>query len=72
MSLDMYYFDKNREFVTQTTSNMEEAIREAGFDFVNCTDEFLKEITEGAGNSYARALFEYLKVRRDLQQKDKS
>jgi len=50
---------------------MEEAIREAGFDFVNCTDEFLKEITEGAGNSYARALFEYLKVRRDLQQKDK-
>lgn len=71
MSLDMYYFDKNREFVTQTASSMEEAIEEAGFDFVNCTDEFLKEITEGAGNSYARALFEYLKIRRDLQ-KDKS
>ena len=71
MSLEMYYFDKNREFVTQTASIMEEAIREAGFDFVNCTDEFLKEITEGAGNSYARALFEYLKVRRELQ-KDKS
>lgn len=29
MSLDMYYFDKNREFVTQTASIMEEAIREA-------------------------------------------
>ncbi len=71
MSLEMYYFDKNREFVTQTASIMEEAIREAGFDFVNCTDEFLKEITEGAANSYARALFEYLKVRRELQ-KDKS
>ena len=70
MSLDMYYFDKNREFVTQTASIMEEAIREAGFDFVNCTDEFLQEITEGAGNSYARALFEYLKVRREFQ-KDK-
>jgi hypothetical protein len=50
---------------------MEEAIREAGFDFVNCTDEFLKEITEGAGNSYTRVLFAYLKIRRDLQ-KDKS
>lgn len=71
MSLEMYYFDQNREFVTQTASIMEEAIREAGFDFVDCTDEFLKEITEGAGNSYARALFEYLKVRRELQ-KDKS
>ncbi len=71
MSLDMFYFDKNREFVTQTASGMEKAIEEAGFDFVNCTDEFLKEITEGAGNSYARALFEYLKIRRDLQ-KDKS
>ena len=71
MSLDMYYFEKNKEFVTQTASGMEEAIKEAGFDFVNCTDEFLKEITEGAGNSYARALFEYLKIRRNLQ-KDKS
>ena len=70
MSLEMYYFDKNREFATQTASSLEEAIEEAGFDFVNCTDEFLKEITEGAGNSYARALFEYLKVRRELQ-KDK-
>ncbi len=68
MSLDMYYFDKNREFVTQTASIMEKAIREAGSDFVNCTDEFLKEITEAAGNSYARTLFEYLKIRRDLQQ----
>lgn len=66
MSLDMYYFDKNREFVTQTASSMEAAIKEAGLDFVNCTDEFLKEITEGAGNSYARALFEYLKIRRNL------
>ena len=63
----MYYFDKNREFVAQTASNMDEAIREAGFYFVNCTDEFLKEITETAGNSYARALFKYLKVRRELQ-----
>ena len=51
---------------------MEEAIREAGFDFVNCTDEFLKEITESAGNSYARVLFGYLKIRRNLQQNDKS
>ena len=67
MSLDMYYFDKNKEFVTQTASTMEETIREAGFDFVNCTDEFLKEITEGAGNSYARALYMCLKSRRDLQ-----
>ncbi len=72
MSLDMYYFDKNREFVMQTASNMEEAIEEAGFDFVNCTDEFLKEITEEVGHSYARALFEYLKLRRDLQQKNNS
>ncbi len=67
MSLDMYYFDKNKDFVTQTASTMEEAIREARFDFVNCTDEFLKEITEGAGNSYARAFYMYLKSRRDLQ-----
>ena len=67
MSLDMHYFEKNKEFVTKTASKMEEAIKEAGFDFTNCPDEFLKEIADGAGNSYARSLFEYLKIRRNLQ-----
>ena len=67
MSLDMYYFEKNKEFVTKMTSGMEEAIKEAGFDFTDCSGEFLKEVAEGAGNSFARSLFEYLKIRRDLQ-----
>jgi hypothetical protein len=70
MSLDMYYFEKNREFVTQTVSGMEQAIKEAGLDFVNCSDEFLKEVADGAGNSFARALFEYLKVRRNFQKNE--
>ena len=67
MSLDMYYFEKNKEFVTKMASGMEDAIKEAGFDFTDCSDEFLKEIADGAANSFARALFEYLKVRRNLQ-----
>ena len=56
MSLDMYCFDKNREFVTQTASSAEEATKETGIDFVYCTDEPLKEITEITGNSYTSVL----------------
>ena len=67
MSLDMYYFEKNKELVTKMASGMEDAIKEAGFDFTSCSDEFLKEIADGASNSLARSLFEYLKVRRNLQ-----
>ena len=37
-------------------SGMEDAIKVAGFDFINCSDEFLKEIADGAGNSFARSL----------------
>ena len=70
MSLDMHYFEKNRELINQTASSMEEAIKEAGFNFVDCPDEFLKEITDGVGNSYARDLFEYLKLRRDFQKNE--
>ena len=65
--LDMDYFEKNREFVTKTANGLEEGFRQAGFDFSNCPDAFLKEIADGAANSFGRALFEYLKVRRDLQ-----
>ena len=67
MSLDMHYFEKNKEFVTKMAAGMEDAIKEAGFDFTNCSDEFLKEIADGVGNSFARSLFEYLKIRRNLQ-----
>lgn len=72
MSLNTSYFEKNRDLVSQTASKLEEAIEEAGFEFIKCPDEFLKEITDGVGNSYARALFEYLKIKRDYQKNNNS
>ena len=65
--LDMNYFEKNREFVTRTADGLEEGLRQAGYDFSKCPDALLEEIVDGAANSFGRALFELLKVRKDLQ-----
>lgn len=72
MSLDVRYFEKNREFVTQTANNIETAIIRVYGDIANCPEDVLKESTEAAGRSFGSTLFKYLKIKRDAQKTSES
>lgn len=68
MPLDLNVFTKNKEFITKAAACIEEAIKSTyGHELTDCPDALLKDMAEGTGNTIGRAIFEYLKLKKENQ-----
>ena len=66
MSLDSNVFKKNREFITKAADTIENGVMQSyGHELANCPDDLLKEQADGVGRTIARAIFEYLKLKKE-------
>ena len=63
------YFEYNRDLLSRTVATAEDLVKFQGLDFANCSDEFLKEMSDIAADSFRRALFECFKIRRNEYRK---
>ena len=70
MNLDRDFFEDNPEFILKIGARIETEMEKNRLNFANCPDEFLRNIADGLGSTFAMYLFDHLKNRRDLQKNE--